>query len=366
MDSKSIRAKFDDYVSNARRIARTAEQADRPMTEDERSAVEVYVHKAAALKDILGEASNADVDNALRTLSSGAVGTGDLYSAFKSAGWTPGNKVAVPAQVAFKTVTFDTGDLDAVGRDRFAGAALGADRRKVYEVFPTVPVDAGTTSVEVFRQQSRTLASSDYQYLHRPIDSTGLKQETSSVLELVQTSMQMVATVQSGVPNVVLLQDGARSIVNADLLLSYQRGLEDLISDAFNATSIGTGSGGTDLTSAALYARKDMAANGYNGTVLVVNPTDFITAALKKGTSEVYARPDPLQTFELVQAPLFASGTAYLVDPQAAGRLYLSGVSLASFEENFGRTNSQTVRLEGSALFTIERSAAIVKLASTS
>jgi hypothetical protein len=114
-----------------------------------------------------------------------------------------------------------------------------------------------------------------------------------------------------------------------------------------------------------MHAKKDLAALGYNGTVLLVNPTDYVTAALKKGTAEVFARPDPLQTFELVQVPLFASGTAYLVDPSAAARMYISGVQLASFEENAGKTNTTTVRLEGSALFNIERAAAIVKLAST-
>jgi hypothetical protein len=364
MNTKEIHERIRFKVDAARKITRKAEDEGRPLTAEERSEVEEIIVEATELKHLAEADGKAQTLDALGRLSGGG-GSNDLYGAFKSAGWKPGTKVSIPATTAFKTVTFDTGDLESAGRERFLGIALGADRRKVYEVFPTTPVDAGATSVEVFRQTSRTLASSDYGWVHRAIDSTGAKIETASAFELVQTALQMVATVQSGIPNIMLLQDNVRSIVNADCLLSYQRGLEDLVSDAFNAATIATGSSGSDLTGAAMHAKKDLAALGYNGTVLLVNPTDYVTAALKKGTAEVFARPDPLQTFELVQVPLFASGTAYLVDPSAAARMYISGVQLASFEENAGKTNTTTVRLEGSALFNIERAAAIVKLAST-
>jgi hypothetical protein len=43
------------------------------------------------------------------------------------------------------------------------------------------------------------------------------------------------------------------------------------------------------------------------------------------------------------------------VDSQAFGRLYVSPVSLASFEENAGETNTSLVRFEGNAAFGIER-----------
>lgn len=50
------------------------------------------------------------------------------------------------------------------------------------------------------------------------------------------------------------------------------------------------------------------------------------------------------------------------VDSQAYGKLYTSPVSLASFEENAGKTNSSLVRFEGSAAFGIERLTAAVRI----
>ena len=52
-----------------------------------------------------------------------------------------------------------------------------------------------------------------------------------------------------------------------------------------------------------------------------------------------------------------------VVDSQAFGRLYVSPISLASFEENAGRTNTTLVRMEGHAAFGTERQNAAVRIA---
>jgi hypothetical protein len=41
----------------------------------------------------------------------------------------------------------------------------------------------------------------------------------------------------------------------------------------------------------------------------------------------------------------------------------MSPISLASFEENYGRTNSTTVRMEGHGVFGVERQNAAVRIA---
>jgi hypothetical protein len=54
-----------------------------------------------------------------------------------------------------------------------------------------------------------------------------------------------------------------------------------------------------------------------------------------------------------------------VVDSRAHGKLYLSPISLARFEENAGRTNTSLVRLESHAAYGTERGAAAVRIASS-
>jgi hypothetical protein len=46
--------------------------------------------------------------------------------------------------------------------------------------------------------------------------------------------------------------------------------------------------------------------------------------------------------------------TPYVIDPGAAGMLYASPVRFASFEENAGKTNTSTVRVESNGLFVVQ------------
>jgi hypothetical protein len=369
LDTKSIEARINKHVDDAKAVVGAANERGNALTPSERATVEKHIAAASELKDVLREQGNADVDGAFQKLSGGG-GSSDLAGAFKAAGWEPGSskKATIPATTAFsrglaggKGVTFDTGDLAAWSMPRFEGVSLGADVRRIYEVFPTVAVDAGTTTVQTFRQQSRTFPTSDA--VHRAFDSVAAKPETASVMELITVPMQQLATVQTGVPNIVLLQEGVRPILNQDMALALARGLEDLCLDAIIAANPGS-SGATDLTTAALTARNAIAVDGYNASVILLAPADLNVALLKKGTTEVFARPDPLQRFELVPVPSLVAGTAYLLDPASAGRMFLSGLTLASFQEANGTTNSQTLRLEGTAVFQIERSTAIRKLGS--
>ena len=54
-----------------------------------------------------------------------------------------------------------------------------------------------------------------------------------------------------------------------------------------------------------------------------------------------------------------------VVDSQAFGRLYASPISLASFEADGGTTNRTNVRMEGHAVFGVERQAASVRIAAS-
>ena len=56
-----------------------------------------------------------------------------------------------------------------------------------------------------------------------------------------------------------------------------------------------------------------------------------------------------------------ASGTA-VVDSRAYGKLYVSPISLARFEENAGATNTSTVQREGHAAFGTESTSAATRI----
>jgi hypothetical protein len=55
-------------------------------------------------------------------------------------------------------------------------------------------------------------------------------------------------------------------------------------------------------------------------------------------------------------------GQPAVVDSRAFGKLWAGPVSLATFEENAGQTNSSLVRFEGNAVFGIERVTAAVRI----
>jgi hypothetical protein len=54
-----------------------------------------------------------------------------------------------------------------------------------------------------------------------------------------------------------------------------------------------------------------------------------------------------------------------VMNTQAHGRLYMSPLSLARFEENAGKTNTSLIRLEGHAAYGTERTAAAIRIAAS-
>ena len=87
-----------------------------------------------------------------------------------------------------------------------------------------------------------------------------------------------------------------------------------------------------------------------NGTVW---PNDYVFAAAGLG---------PTQLFGL-NAHTYAGTATFVCDSRALGRLFVSPVSLARFEENSGSTNTASIRLEGHAAFGLERALAGYRIA---
>lgn len=359
METTTLKKSAEALLVSARAITRKAEDANRDLTTGEMHEVESILEHVQGIKAEIAVAEGRVIDGKVSGITRALTGPGgSLLSQFKSAGFVAGRSAGVVPFWGRKTASFD-GDVEDLNPVRRDGVPLGVDQRYLFPVFPSVPVDSTTTSVKVLRQSSRTLATPAD--MIRDIDETGTKPETASVKELVDAPLNQVANVESGIPNIILASDGFAGMVQTDLRLAYEQALDALVVNAILNAGPDDSTQGDDLTEKIVYAAAVMADNGYNGTVVALSPGDYAALQLLRGADEQFARTDPLKgfTFRVTNA---AGPNPLLLDPSAAGKLYVSAVTLQTFEESAGATNSSLVRLEGNALLHIERVDAILSI----
>jgi hypothetical protein len=171
--------------------------------------------------------------------------------------------------------------------------------------------------------------------------------------------LRQVAAIESGIPNVYLENQGMSSIVETDLRLTINGGLDSLVYTGLSAS--GTVSRGTfGVLNAIRRGVTAVTAGGYNPDTLIIDPAGaealdlFRDGAAPGGYVFGPGRFSPSQLFGLDVRVSQTAGTA-IVDADAYGKLYVSPISLSRFEENAGATNTSTVRLEGHAAFGTER-----------
>jgi len=108
-------------------------------------------------------------------------------------------------------------------------------------------------------------------------------------------------------------------------------------------------------------------ASGYNPDTLILTPANAESIDLFQDANGLYVfgagRFAPGQLFGMTIRVSKTVAAPIVVDASAFGRLYISPISLASFEENAGKTNTTLVRLEGHAVFGVERQTAAVRIA---
>jgi uncharacterized protein len=297
-----------------------------------------------------------------------------LYRQFRRAGWTPGERTEI-AWLDFENAAESraltwTGSVDLVKRLEREAGPFGFDQRYAWPDFPRVPVEDGVTSVNVLTQTARTLPSAAN--VVRAIDAVTNKPEAASTVTVVTTSMKQLAAVQSGVPNVMLLQPGIESVIGSDLRLSFNEGLDKLILDAIALS--GFQAPGTDpLLISIRKAMTTIYAAGYNPDTLILTPAaaealDVLVTGIASGVNDYVFAPAnfaPDRIFGMQRRMSKTIPATAVVDAQAFGKLYAGPVALASFEENAGKTNSSLVRFEGNAVFGTERQNAAVRIAAS-
>ena len=301
-------------------------------------------------------------------------GRRSLMEEFRSRGF-PGETASVPwGEFRASDATIAMGsDVDDLNQSRQTGVPLGADTRYVYTAFPSVPVDSGVTSVEVLRQSARTLASSSD--VIRAIDQDDAKPKAKSEIEIVPTSLNQVAATETGIPNVYLESQAVASIVETDLRLSVNAGLDSLVVGALEALSGAGAADPVDPIPDIRAAITTLRAAGYAADTLILTPEldealDLLVSGVGPGGGQsdyVFGPGNPASSIFSLRRFVSPEVTgAAVADASAFGRLYASPVGLQRFEENDGSTNTSLVRLELHALFGVERADAAVSLTSSS
>jgi phage head maturation protease len=261
------------------------------------------------------------------------------------------NRVATVDWDEFRAFTWAAGtvltDLNPIRRD---GVPMGYDTRWVFPVIPTTPVSDATTSVQYLRQSARTLAGTA---TIRPLDSTATKPEVATTAELQTLQLNQVAAVESGIPRIHAAQPAFQSMVEVDLRLSVNDGLDELVRRGL--VTAGTASTVTgNVLDKIRKAVTVVQASGYNPDLLAIDPAGAEALDLLKtaGSEQMYvfnagaAAPAPYG----LRVRVWKSGTGgpgtAVLDSSAFGRLYTSPIELRSFEADGGLTNKQNVRMD--------------------
>ncbi len=297
----------------------------------------------------------------LEEQAEGTMSYGGLADAFRREGF-PG-KSAVLAWPEFKALLW-SGSVDTLHPIRRPGAPLRSDQRYLWPVLPQEAVGGDVTAIQVLRQASRTLPSAAS--VVRSIDAITVKPEVDSALELLTVPMKQVAAIETNVPNVILSQRQADQVIETDLRLALNEGLDKLVLDAVAAS--GFQAPGTDpLLVSIRKAITTVSAAGYNPDTLVLTPAASQTLDTLQDSANNYifgaGRFAPGQLFGLNVRVSKTVAAPIVVDASAFGRLHASPVRLDRFEADSGTTNRSNVRMELHAAVAVHRQNAAIRVA---
>jgi hypothetical protein len=308
----------------------------------------------------------------VRTLPAGSLRVEDrteeirmvsLSDAFAQRGFFENRAARIPWD-EYRSFTWRGGtvltDLNPVRRD---GVPLGYDTRWLWPVLPNTPVSDATTSVQYLRQSSRTLAGTA---VIRAIDATSTKPETSTTAELATLQLNQVASIQTGIPRIHLKQPLFQSLVEADLRLAVNDGLDEVVRRG--VVTAGTAAAVTgDVLQKVRRAITVVQGNGYAPDTLAIDPAgaEGLDLLRSSGSEQFYlygpGQGAPSGPFGMRLRVWKQAGTA-LLDSTSFGRLYTSPVELRAFEADAGTTNKQNVRMELNAGYAVERLPAALRI----
>jgi hypothetical protein len=291
-----------------------------------------------------------------------------LAEEFRAAGF-PGETAEIPWDAYEERAVTWAPSINLLDQTDRQGVPLGFDQRYAWTALPRVGVESGVTSVQVLAQSARDLA--DAGDVIRSVDATTAKAETGTTIDLTTVPLSGVASVESGVPNVVLEQDGIDTIIENDLRLAVNEGLDAIVNDTF-AASPNQDPGSDPLPTSIRKAMTVLYAAGYNPDAVVLTPADAealdtLVSGIAGGSADYVFSPGQFApgVFNLRRVVSKVVAASVVLDSGAYGKLYASPARLARFEENAGKTNTSLVRLELHAACGVERQNAAVRIAAS-
>jgi hypothetical protein len=167
-----------------------------------------------------------------------------------------------------------------------------------------------------------------------------------------------------------LLQPAFNPTVETDLRLTINDAIDALV--LAEVAKAGHQAPGANLIDSIRAAIETLTAAGYTADTLILDPAnaaglDTMKATAVDGESWYVFNPGQAapSIFGLNRRVATSAPAPVVLDSSAFGKLYLSLVSLARFEENAGVTNSCVVRMELTGAFGTERPAAAVRIAAS-
>jgi hypothetical protein len=372
-DVRALKEKRVDLVARMRGMVDDAERRGRDMTSSEQAQFNRLERDARRIGIELEGADDGDPRPHLGATSGDTAATEPLYAEFRRAGFA----LREPAEIDWnqyleaehRAFTW-TGSIANLAPERQTAGGLGYDQRWAYPILPQTSVESDTTAIQVLTQTARTLASPGN--VVRAIDSVTAKPETASTMTLTSVDLKQVASVVSDVPNVIVENERATSVIAVDLRYSINDGLDSLLSAAVGASGFEAPS-----TNPLLVSLRNAAATiqgaGYNPTHAVLTPNakrdlDVLRATATAG-EQFYVwsagglSPDRLFGMQVRVSKVAAA--PYVIDASAFGRMYASPVRLQTFEQDAGQTNKSRIRMELHAAVGVERQAAAVRIAAS-
>ena len=361
-DARALKVQRLSAISEMRQIVKGAKQEHRDMSAADIDQFDSLRTDVLKLDLDLSKAENGNEATKEYRLAGGARLTdssegyeGALTREFRNAGF-PGASATISWEQfetasEFRAASW-TGSVDTLSPDRRLSAPLGAgrercDRAPASEAVEPHPRGGGERRA---RDRRGHREAGDLERPWTPDRAHEAGRERPD-----------------GHPEHLLEQRQVSSILEQDLALAVNEGLDSLVLTAVTASGF-TAPGTDPLPISLRNAVTVLQAAGYNPDVAVLRPADSEAIDTSRTTDNGYitgwgssARP-PVRHAGLISK---TAAWPFIAVSAAFGRMYASPVSLRAFEQDAGSTNKSTVRMEFNAAFAAERQGAAQRIAAT-
>lgn len=290
-----------------------------------------------------------------------------LSDEFRSRGW-PHEAAEIPWETFEQRAITWSPSVNLLGQIDREASPYPFDERYLWSALPREQVDSSVTSVQTLVQVSTT--ADTVTGTVRAIDAVTPKAEVASTLDLTTTALSGVAAVESDIPTIVLEQPAVDRVINRDLTVAVNNGLDELAVAAIAASDNETP--GANHVISIRAAITTLQAAGYAPDLVVLDPTsaeelDLLVSGLSGGTADFVFGPGQYagQLWSLRRVVSKAVSDPVVLDSRAFGRLYVSPARLTTHEQDSGLTNKHRVRLELNAAVAVERQDAAIRLAAS-